>query len=98
MHLHHVHQVIQTHSEVGQPLPCLAPNLIFSFPVHPLITENTFHSTFLASWLSPLCIKRQVKRKTNKSLLTCIPYVHVGDAHDTQGRMNNSLRWLGSPA
>ena len=36
------------------------------------------------------CNKRQInKRKTNRSPLTCIPHVYIGDS---QGKMSNSLR------
>ena len=34
------------------------------------------------------------KRKTNRSLLTCISHVYTRDA---QGEMNNSKKWLRTP-
>jgi len=54
--------------------------------------KNNFTYTLLSSYLTTLCNKRQInERKTNRSLLTCVPHVYTGD---TEGKGRKLPTWL----
>ena len=57
--------------------------------------KNNFPSILLSSWLRAFNKRRINERKTNRSLLMCVPHVHV---EDSQEKMSNSKKWLRTPA